>query len=128
MTMTMFHAVAWVDHQNAQILQFDDEHIKAQKVRAHSHHTRQHGSNVRTEHEYYAEVCDALAGITEVLAVGPKTGLADFRHYVEKHLPALGKQIVGWEHSDRPSENQLVAMARQFFLKYDRMSGTPTPS
>jgi len=60
--------------------------------------------------------------------VGPKTGLADFRHYVEKHLPALGKQIVGWEHSDRPSENQLVAMARQFFLKYDRMSGTPTPS
>ena len=66
--------------------------------------------------------------LAEVLAVGPKTGLADFRHYVEKHRSAVGKQIVGWEHSDRPSENQLVALARQFFLKYDRMAGTPTPS
>lgn len=126
--MTMFHAVAWVDHQNAQILQFDDEHIKAQKVRAHSHHTRQHGSNVRTEHEYYAEVCDALPGIAEVLVVGPKTGLADFRHYVEKHRAATLRQIVGWEVHERASDNQIVAMARQYFLKYDRMAGTPTPS
>ncbi len=90
--MTMFHAVVWIDHQSTQILQFDAEHIQAQKVKAHSHHTRQHGSNVRTEHEYYAEICDALAGIAEVLAVGPKTGLVDFRHYVEKHRPALASR------------------------------------
>jgi stalled ribosome rescue protein Dom34 len=126
--MTLFHAVAWVDHQSAQILQFDAEHIQAQKVRSHSHHTRQHGSSVRTEHEYYAEVCDALAGVSEVLMVGPKTGLADFRHYVEKHRSSVGRQIVGWEVQERMSEAQFVAMARQYFLKYDRMSGTPTPS
>jgi hypothetical protein len=29
---------------------------------------------------------------------------------------------------DHPSENQLVALARQYFLKYDRMSGVPTPT
>ena len=127
-TMTMFHAVAWVDHQSAQILQFDAEHMQAQKVKAHTHHTRQHGSSVRTEHEFFAEVCDALAGITEVLVVGPKTGLADFRHYVEKHRPAAGRQIVGWEAHDHASDKQLVALARDFFLKYDRMSGTPTPT
>jgi len=69
-----------------------------------------------------------LAGINEVLVVGPKTGLADFRHYVEKHRPAVGKQIVGWEHSDHATDNQLVALARQYFLKYDRMAGTPTPT
>jgi stalled ribosome rescue protein Dom34 len=126
--MTTFHAVAWVDHQGAQILQFDVEHVQAQKVKAHSHHTRQHASSVRTEHEYYGEVCDALAGISEVLVVGPKTGLADFRHYVEKHRSAAGRCIVGWEVAERATENQLVAMARQYFLKYDRMAGTPTPS
>jgi stalled ribosome rescue protein Dom34 len=126
--MTLFHAVAWVDHQSAQILQFDADHIQAQKVKSHSHHTRQHGSSVRTEHEYFAEVCDALAGINEVLVVGPKTGLADFRHYVEKHRASVGGQVVGWEVQERHSEAQLVAMARQYFLKYDRMSGTPTPS
>ena len=126
--MTLFHAVAWVDHQSAQILQFDAEHIQAQKVKSHSHHTRQHGSSVRTEHEYYAEVCDALAGVSEVLMVGPKTGLADFRHYVDKHRASVDRQIVGWEVLERISEAQLVAMARQYFLKYDRMAGTPTPS
>jgi hypothetical protein len=127
-TMTMFHAVAWVDHQSAQILQFDEQHIQAQKVKAHSHHTRQHGSTVRTEHEFYAELCSALGGIAEVLVTGSRTGVADFRHYVEKHRPATGKQIVGWEVVERPTDNQLVAMARKYFLKYDRMAGTPTPS
>ena len=126
--MPMFHAVAWVDHQSAQILQFDAEHVQAHKLKAHAHQTRQHGSSVRTEHEYYGGICDALVGISEVLVVGPKTGLADFRHYVEKHRAADGKRIVGWEVSEHPTENQLVAMARQYFLKYDRMVGTPTPS
>lgn len=126
--MTTFHAVVWVDHQTSQVLQFDAEHVQAQKVKAHSHHTAYHGSRVRTEHEYFGELCDALAGIAEVLVVGGKTSLADFRHYVDKHRPAVGKQIVGWETHDKPTDNQLVALARQYFLKYDRMSGTPTPS
>jgi hypothetical protein len=28
---------------------------------------------------------------------------------------------------DHPSDKQLVALARQFFLKHDRMAGVPTP-
>jgi stalled ribosome rescue protein Dom34 len=126
--MTMFHAVVWIDHQKAQLLQFDAEHVQAQKVKAHSHHTAQHGSSVRTEHEFFAQVCDALEGIAEVLVVGPKTGIAAFEHYVGKHRAARAKQIVGYEVVDHPSENQLVALARQYFLKYDRMNGVPTPT
>jgi len=126
--MTMFHAVVWIDHMTAQVLQFDAEHVQAQKVKAHSHHTAYHGSTVRTEHEFFGQVCDALAGIAEVLVVGPKTGIADFQHYVQKHRAALAKQIVAYEVVDHPSENQLVAMARKYFLKYDRMNGVPTPT
>lgn len=126
--MTMFHAVVWIDHQKAQLLQFDAEHVQAQKVKAHSHHTAQHGSTVRTEHEFFGQVCDALEGIAEVLVVGPKTGIGAFEHYVTKHRPARGKQIVSYEVVDHPSENQVVALARQYFLKYDRMNGVPTPT
>lgn len=126
--MTMFHAVVWIDHQKAQVLQFDTEHVQAQKVKAHSHHTAQHGSSVRTEHEFFGQVCDALEGIAEVLVVGPKTGIAAFEHYVGKHRPTHAKQIVGYDVVDHPSENQLVALARQYFLKYDRMNGVPTPT
>jgi stalled ribosome rescue protein Dom34 len=126
--MTTFHAVVRIDHQNAEVLQFDAEHVQAQKVKAHSHHTRQHHSGVRSEHEFFGHVCDALGGIPEILVVGSKTAQADFRHYVEKHRAALAPFVVGYETVDQPTPNQLVAFARQYFLKYDRMSGTPTPT
>ena len=100
--MTMFHAVAWVDHQSAQILQFDAEHIQAQKVKAHSHHTRQHGSSVRTEHEYFAEVCDALAGVSRGADGGPEDRAWPISGTTSTSTaPALGQQIVGWE-AQRP--------------------------
>lgn len=126
--MTTFHAVVLIDHHQAQVLQFDAEHVQAAKVRAHTHHTRQHHSQVRSEHEFFGAVCDALEGIPEVLLTGGKTALADFRHYVEKHRPQTAPRIVGWETVDHPSEAQLVALARQYFLKYDRMAGVPTPT
>lgn len=126
--MSLFHAVVRIDHQSAQILQFDAEHVQASKVKAHSHHTPQHGSTVRTQHEFFGHVCDALAGITEVLAVGPSTGLKDFEHYVKKHRGDLSGRIVGWEAVDHPTDKQLIALARQYFLRYDRMAGTPTPT
>jgi stalled ribosome rescue protein Dom34 len=126
--MTTFHAVVRIDHQAAEVLQFDAEHVQAQKVKTHTHHTAYHGSTVRTEHEFFGHVCDALAGIPEVLVTGSHQAMADFRHYVDKHRPALAPHIVGWETVDKPTQGQLVALARQYFLKYDRMSGTPTPS
>jgi stalled ribosome rescue protein Dom34 len=126
--MPLFHAVVLIDHHHAQVLQFDAEQVQARKLKAHGHPTKQHGSAVRAEHEFFGEVCDALAGIPEVLVTGSHTAQADFRHYVAKHRPALAPHLVGYETVDHPSDNQLVALARAFFLKHDRMAGVPTPS
>lgn len=126
--MSLFHAVAWLDHQEAKIHQFDESHVESEKIKAHSQHSRQHGSAVRTEHEFYAEVCAALDGITEVLVCGNSTSLSDFRHYVTKHRTSLLERIVGFEAVDKPSDAQLLALARRYFRKYDRMAGTPTPA
>lgn len=126
--MTTLHAVLWLDHQRAQILQFDAEHVAASTVKAHNHQTRQHGSGVRTEHEFFAAVCDGLAGIAEVLVTGSQQALADLQHYLQKHRPQLVARVVGYETVDHPSDRQLVAMARKYFLRHDRMSGSPTPS
>ena len=123
--MSHSHAVVWIDHQHAQVLHFDASHMEAQKIKARTDHTRQHGSGVRTEHEFFGEVCDALAGIPEVLMTGSHTAQADFRRYVDKHRPALGPQIAGWETVDHPTEGQLLALARQYFLKHDRLAGDP---
>jgi stalled ribosome rescue protein Dom34 len=123
--MPLFHAVAWVDHHSAQVLQFDAEHVLAQKVQSHTHYTKQHASHVRTEHEFFGEVCDAMESIAQVLVTGPRKGIDDFRHYVEKHRPDTGKRIVAYEVSDHPSENQLVALARKFFDRRELMAGIP---
>jgi stalled ribosome rescue protein Dom34 len=126
--MTLFHAVVWIDHHKAQVLQFDAEHVQASKIKAHTHHTAQHGSAVRTEHEFFAHVCDALNGIPEVLVAGSHQAQADFKHYVNKHRPGLAPQIMAWETVDHPSDAQLVALARKIFLRVDRMAGKPVPS
>jgi hypothetical protein len=124
--MSLPHAVVLIDHHTAQLLQFDADHVQSQKVKAHTHHTRQHGSGVRTEHEFFGEVCDALAGISEVLVTGSHKAQADFRHYVEKHRATQAKHIVAWETVDHPTEPQLLALARKYFLKQGDLAANST--
>jgi stalled ribosome rescue protein Dom34 len=80
---------------------------------------------VSTEHEFFGEVCDALQNFNEILVAGAHKAQADFRHYVEKHRAHLAPKIVGWETVDHPSEGQLAALARKFFVAHDRMAGIP---
>jgi len=122
--MSLPHSVVWIDHHSARVLQFDADHVQALKIKSQTHYTRQHGSAVRTEHEFFGEVCDALTGIAEVLVTGSHTAQADFRHYVDKHRPEAGRRIVHWETVDHPTEGQLLALARRHFVKHDRMTGT----
>jgi stalled ribosome rescue protein Dom34 len=119
--MTLFHAVLWIDHHNAKIQQFNKTDVQAQTVKDHTHYTRQHGSDVRAVHEFFGEVCDALAGVSEILVTGSRQSQADFKHYVEKHRAALVPHIAGWETVDHLSDGQLVALGRKFFDKVDRV-------
>ncbi len=118
------HAVVWLDHHTASIHEFGADPVQTRKVKAHHHSTRQHNSDVRAVHEFFGEVCDALSSEKEILVTGSRTALADFRHYVLKHRPALESRIAGWETVDHPTEGQLVALARDFFVKFDNLKGT----
>jgi len=124
--MSFFHAVVWIDHHAAQVLKFDATQVLGQEFKAHVHYTRQHGSEVRSEHEFFGEVCDAMKDVAQVLVVGSHTAQADFRHYVEKHRAAVAGLIVGWETAGRPSTNELVALARRFFSTHERMAAPMT--
>jgi len=122
--MSSLRAALHIDHHEAQVFQLDAEHAPVQRIKAHVHPTRQHGSAVRTEHEFFGEVCDALTGLTHVLVLGSHTAQADFRHYITKHRAALLEQIVGWTTIDHPTEAQLAAMAREYFIEHDGMART----
>jgi stalled ribosome rescue protein Dom34 len=126
LAMTLSHAVVWTDHQAATVQQFDSEQVRLQKIRAHPHATPQHGSGVRSEHEFFAEVCQALEGIATVLVTGSRTALANFQHYVHKHRPQTARCVVAYEVVDHPSEKQLVALARSYFVKHNDMAVADT--
>lgn len=125
--MSLFHAVILIDHQAARVLQFGAGQLQESLVHTHLDVTRQHGSAVRTEHEFFNQTCDALDGIAEVLVAGGHMGLADFRHFAEKHRPQTATHITGYEVVDHPSDKELVALARKHFLKHDQMVGIPLP-
>ena len=67
------------------------------------------------------------SGIDAVLITGSHTSVADFRHYAQKHRPQLATHIAGYEIVDHPTEKQLVALARRYFLKHERMRGITNP-
>lgn len=123
--MSLFHAVVWIDHHRAQVLQFHADDVREQRVKSHYHYTRQHHSSVRSEHDFFGEVCDALAGVTEVLVTGSHLAQTDFRHYLEKHRALLSRQVVGWETVDHPAKGELLAFAKRYFERHDRMAAAP---
>jgi hypothetical protein len=119
--MSLPHAIVWTDHHSAHVLQFDAGRVESKTVRDHTHPTAQHGSGVRSEHEFFGQVCDAIGGIGEILLVGGHTAIADFRHYADKHRPHDATRIVGYEVCDHLSDNQLLARGRAFFAERLRL-------
>lgn len=126
--MTFAHAVVWLDHVAAQLHQFNAEQVVTQNVHAHVHPTAQHGSAVRSEHEFAGAVCNAIDGIGEVLVTGSHTALADFRRYAEKHRPLTAKRVAAYEVVGHPSDKQLVARGREFFDQRNRQEQRKSPS
>jgi hypothetical protein len=124
--MPLSHAVLWLDHHHANVIQFNSDTVQSHKLKDSPHDTRQHQSDVRTQHEFFSSVCDALVGITMILVTGSHVAQTDFRHYAEKHRIHLMPQLVGWKTVDHPTEPELVALARQFFHAHDNMIGQHT--
>lgn len=109
------HAVVWIDHHQASVVGIDANSAPPRHLKAHEHPTAQHGSQVRSEHEFFAQVCEVVEGADVALVTGGKTALADFRHYVEKHRPHMAARVVAYDVVDHPTENQLIALGRKFF-------------
>lgn len=121
--MPTFHAVVWIDHQEAHVLMFDREHIEAQRIKSRSHH--KHQGKDSADPNFFPGVASALAGTHEVLVTGPGATRNEFRDWCLDRKPQVSLNIVDSVASDHPTDAQVVAMARKYFAKYDRMAGDP---
>ena len=122
--MPTFHAVVWIDQSEAHVLMFDHEHVEAQRVKSRSHH--KHQGKAEDSNAFFADVAKALTGAREVLLTGPGLVRNQFRDWCSSHLPAVADSVVDSVASDHPSDGQLVALARQYFKKFDNMAADPS--
>lgn len=126
--MAYTHAAVWLDHTSAQVIHLDESTHATHPVRSphgkeHLHHKHgEVGSGHATPHaDYFDLVMKALGDATEIVVCGPASAKQEFVKHAGARNAAFARRILGVETLDHPSEGQLVAFARKYFLAADRM-------
>ena len=123
-----FHAVIWIDHHEARVFHFSPTDVK--RLVLHPDHPTRHihhransiGSGHASEdHAFLQAVAQSIADAGAVLVTGPANAKTELIKHISKHDPRLMNVIAGVETVDHPSDGQLVAYARQYFIAVDRM-------
>ena len=130
------HVVVWLDHSEAHIIAFNrDAAEKAVIVHAPQRHEHQHhradsvGSGKAAEHPaYYDLIVATIRNVPEWLIVGPANAKLAFSKHVHKHHASLVDHLIGLETVDHPTDGQLLAHAKKYFVAADHMAGIPTPT
>ena len=123
------HTIVWIDQHEAKLFHVDRESFDATRIENAHSHVRKHPTNTAEhnhpadEQRYFHDVARALEDSAEVLVVGPSTAKLHFINHVHRHDKALVDRIVGVETVDHPSDGQLVAYARRYFLHEAVASG-----
>lgn len=71
--------------------------------------------------QYFHAIAEALKGAQEILVVGPAQAKLQLIKHLHNHDPKVGDKVVGVESIDHPSDAQLVAYARKYFVAKDQM-------
>lgn len=128
--MSHYHAVVWLDHSEAHVMHISPDDVEKSVV--HPSHPHQHlhakGGVVGTgrkgeDQAYYHAVAHALEGAQEILIVGPAQAKLQLVKHIHVHDHGLIDKVVGVETVDHPSDAQVVAYARKYFVAKDRMLG-----
>jgi len=126
--MTYNHVVVWIDHVDAHVIHFNRDAKDNEKITTHS--TRPHlhvkagtlGSGRAPENaHYFDDIAQAISDSQEILVVGPGFEKLVFMKYLLKHHPVVAEKVLSVETVDHPTDNQLVAFAKKYFLKEDQM-------
>ena len=70
-------------------------------------------------------VIEAVSTVAEILIVGPGSAKLELFRNASKHDPQIAAKIVAVETVDHPSDAQLLAYARKYFVRVDRLKGDP---
>jgi len=126
--MSFNHAVIWIDHKEAHVMFLSEsaseaEIIKSKSTHMHLHHKANEVGSGRVEldRKYLHSVIHAVNESKEILILGPGSAKLELIKYAHQHDAKIAVKIVGIETVDHPSDKEILAYARKFFYKADRM-------
>ena len=126
--MSHYHAIVWLDHSEAHVMHVSPDDVEKSVVHPtkpplhlHSRSGTLGSGRMAEDKEYYQDVTEALRGAQEILVVGPAQAKLQLIKHIHARAPDMVKNIVGVETVDHPTDGQLVAYARKYFVAKDRM-------
>lgn len=126
--MSLNHVAVWIDHQEAHVIQFNADASESELIKTKSKHPHLHqksgilgSSHTSTDQNYLHEVMLAVSGANEILVVGPGSAKLELLKHVNKHDAKVSEKIIGVETVDHPSDGQLLAYAKKYFIKADNL-------
>lgn len=131
--MSHYHAVVWIDHAEAHVMHISPDDVESSILRPANapqklHHKRGMdkggavGSGRTPEDQaFYHDVVEALKGAKEILVMGPSSAKLHLIKHIHSHDHAMIDKVIGVESADHPTDAQVVAYARKYFVAADRM-------
>jgi stalled ribosome rescue protein Dom34 len=121
----MKHALLFIDHAQAKLFHVDDTDPKGATLKPTQHHTRKtkHKEDGKAQHgdkHFLDEVMGLLKGNDEIIVVEPGQAKNELMHHLGTHGKDVKKHVVAVETVDHPTDNQLVALAKQRFKAIDQ--------
>ena len=128
--MSLQHAVVWLDHHRAVVIDFSRDaehvHIVPSNTEQRQIHRRSGGTGQKAaeDRHFFDDIVAAIGDAREILIVGPGSARTEFRKDLDKHHTAVAARVVGVESADHPSVDDLLTYARKYFKRVDALKGS----
>jgi hypothetical protein len=123
-----FHVVVWIDHKRAKVVHFNADSSETVVVDStHPHQHLHHKANsidsghAAVDTKFLEQVAGALAKSGAILVVGPASAKVELVKHLKSAHPSIASKVSAVEAMDHPTDGQLLAHARKFFVADDRM-------
>jgi stalled ribosome rescue protein Dom34 len=126
--MSHVHAIVWLDHLNARIIEFSEGDGETIPIESASNHRQLHrksgkpgSGHAPDDLAFFNDIAAAVSDVREILITGPGTAKVAFKRYVDDRHHDLTRRIVGVETVDHPSDGELLAYGRRYFRRVDQL-------
>jgi stalled ribosome rescue protein Dom34 len=128
--MTHRHAIVWLDHFHATVIDFSAEESRVQHVSSNLERPQVHrksgpqgSGHIQDDHDFFDRVASAIGDAAEVLVTGPGLAKTSFTSCLRSRWPDVAGRVVAVETLNHPTEPQLLAFARKRFKRVDNLLG-----